>query len=278
MRLGGSIPKPYVAAEEWAADAQSLGFRACTCPLPRHSTATEVEHLRRVASDADLLIAEVGVWRNTLALDDSERQDNIAFAQEQLALADELGAPCCVNVAGARGEIWDSWYPDNYSADAYQCIIETTRAILDAVKPRRTFFTLEPMPWMVPDSPEAYLQLIRDVDRPAFAVHMDFVNMLNTPRRVALASEFIGDAFRQLAPYIKSVHLKDVTMDVHAMPAVIRECQPGKGLLDFRTILRVIERTLPADMPVLLEHMDTMPEYAAAFAHVDALRQEENIR
>ena len=33
--------------------------------------------------------------------------------------------------------------------------------IIDAVKPSRTFYTLEPMPWMYPDSAESYAGLIK---------------------------------------------------------------------------------------------------------------------
>ena len=271
MRLGGSVPKPYTTAEDWAADAKALGYATCTCPLPRHATEAEAEHLRQVAAAVDITLAEVGVWRNTLDTDDVKRRDNIAFAQEQLALAERLGANCCVNISGARGEQWDGWYVDNYAADTYALIVETTRAIIDAVKPTRTFFTIEPMPWMTPDSPEAYLQLIRDVDRPAFAVHMDFVNMINTPERFVLADRFIEHAFTSLAPYIKSVHIKDVSMDRAAMPVVLRECAPGKGMLQFRHVLDVIRRTLPQEMPVLLEHMQTMEEYAEARRYVASL-------
>ena len=40
------------------------------------------------------------------------------------------------------------------------------------------------MPWMIPDSPDENLQLIKDVNRKAFAVHLDFVNMINSPKDI----------------------------------------------------------------------------------------------
>jgi len=40
-------------------------------------------------------------------------------------------------------------------------IVETTRRIIDAVKPKRNFFTLEAMPWAYPDSVDSYLNLLR---------------------------------------------------------------------------------------------------------------------
>lgn len=38
--------------------------------------------------------------------------------------------------------------------------MQNVRQIVDAVKPKRTFYTLETMPWVIPDSPDSYLKLI----------------------------------------------------------------------------------------------------------------------
>ena len=82
-----------------------------------------------------------------------------------LQIADEIGAGCCVNISGAKGEIWDGPYPGNYSKETFDQIVETVRYIIDQVKPENTFYTLEPMPYMLPDSPDSYLELIRAIDR-----------------------------------------------------------------------------------------------------------------
>lgn len=277
MRLGGSIPKPYQDAESWVRDVQALGFSACTCPITHEAAKDEIDRLKTAARKADITLAEVGVWRNTLAPDEQERKANIAFAKAQLALAQELGAECCVNISGALGEAWDGWYPDNYLPETREMIIATVREIIDAVKPTRTFYTLEPMPWMLPDSPESYLALIKDVDRKAFAVHMDFVNMINSVDRFMNANAFIAQSFRQLAPYIRSVHIKDVSMDRVLMPVHLSESAPGLGQLDYRHVLRVIDQTLPKGAPVLLEHMQTVEEYAKARAYVASIANEEGI-
>ena len=39
------------------------------------------------------------------------------------------------------------------------------------------------MGWNLPDGPDAYLELIRAVDRKAFAVHLDVCNGINSPQR-----------------------------------------------------------------------------------------------
>ena len=124
------------------------------------------------------------------------------------------------------------------------------------------------MPWMVPDSPEAYLQLIHDVDRPQFGAHMDFVNMINCPRRYLDAEGFIEKCFRLLAPYIKSTHLKDSYMHPTRLTAMLEERNPGEGELNFVNVLTVMNKYLPEDAPLLLEHMQTFLEYEKAYSYV----------
>ena len=151
------------------------------------------------------------------------------------------------------------------------------REILDRVSPKRAFYCLEPMPWMIPDSPENYLQLIRDVDRPQFAAHMDFVNMINCPRRYLAAEKFIEECFGELAPYIKSTHIKDSRMHPTRLTTILEECSPGEGTLDFAKILKMLDEKLPADAPVLLEHMTTFEEYEKAYDYLAKIAEENGI-
>lgn len=54
------------------------------------------------------------------------------------------------------------------------------------------------------------------------------------------------------------------------LTTLLEECSPGEGTLDFGKVLGILDRWLPADAPVLLEHMTTFEEYAAAYDHVSA--------
>ena len=188
------------------------------------------------------------------------------FYKNQLELADELGANCCVNITGSRGEIWDGFYKENYSKDTYSLIVDSIREIIDSVKPKRTFYTIETMPWMVPDSPDENLQLIQDVDRKAFGVHLDFVNMINCPKRYLFCDEFIEECFTKLGPYIKSIHGKDVIME-NVYTTVIRETMPGKGIVNYQKVARLCE-SLGPDTPLFVEHLPDFETYKKAAAYV----------
>lgn len=269
MRIGGGIEKAYHNPEEWVKFAKDLRYSAVLCPVDSSSDqATRREYLK-AAREADLLIGEVGVWRNCLAKDEMTRKAAMDYAKAQLALADEMGANCCVNIIGSHSETaWDGFSAENYSDDFYALAVDSVREIIDAVKPTNTFYTIEPMPWVLPDSPEQYLKLIQDVDRREFAVHLDFVNMINCPERFCKSTEFVKHCFELLGPYIKSIHCKDSVME-QAYTAIIHETMPGKGTLDYKKILPLVEN-LGKDIPLFVEHLPDYETYRQAAAFVRA--------
>ncbi len=266
MRIGGGIEKQYNNPEEWYQLVKELGYRAVLAPVD-HRASTEVKQAYlECVREHDLVIGEVGVWRNSIALDDTERKTALDYCKNQLAFADELGANCCVNITGSRGAIWDGFYKENYSKQTYTLVVDSIREIIDAVKPVRTFYSIEPMPWMIPDSPDEYLALIKDVDRKAFGVHLDFVNMINCPKRYVFCDEFIEECFTKLGPYIRSIHGKDVWME-NAYTTLIHETMPGKGIINYQKVTRLCEALGP-DTPLFVEHLPDFETYKMAAAYV----------
>lgn len=266
MRIGGGIVKPYRNPEEWYQLVKELGYRAVLAPIDCKAGKEERQAYLQCAREHDLVIGEVGVWKNVISINDEERKAAMEYSKNQLELADELGANCCVNITGSRGEIWDGFCRENYSKDTYALIVDSIRQVIDAVKPKRTFFTIETMPWMVPDSPDEYLQLIQDVDRKAFGVHLDFVNMMNCPKRVLFCDEFIEECFTKLGAHIKSIHGKDVIME-NAYTTVIRETMPGKGIINYQKVARLCE-SLGPDTTLFVEHLPDFESYRKAAAYV----------
>lgn len=266
MRIGGAIEKSYGNPEEWIKLVKELGYRAVLAPIDYSASNEEKRSYIQCAKEQDLIFGEVGVWKNVIDLDDQKRREALDYCKNQLVLADELGANCCVNITGSRGEIWDGFYKDNYSQDTYVWIVDSIRDIIDAVKPTRTFYTIETMPWMIPDSPDEYLKLINDVDRKAFGVHLDFVNMINSPKRFLFCDEFIEECFTKLGPHIKSIHGKDSIME-NAYTTVIRETMPGKGVINYQKVAKLCE-SLGSDTPLFVEHLPDFDSYKKAAAYV----------
>jgi sugar phosphate isomerase/epimerase len=275
LRLGGPVFEQEANPERWAESVRASGYRAAYCPVSADAGQELIRAYAKAAQQADLIIAEVGAWSNPLSSDEAERAKAREYCKKQLALADEIGAVCCVNIAGSLGQRWDGQIPDILTRSTFDQIVEMVRDIIDTVKPRRTYYTLEPMPWMYPDSPDSYLELIRAVDRDSFAVHLDPVNMICSPQRYLNNAAFLQECFEKLGPYIKSCHAKDIVLS-DRLTTHLDEVRPGLGYLDYRVFLREMQR-LPADTPLMLEHLPKQEEYIQAAQYVRQIASQEGI-
>ncbi len=142
VRLGGPVPGKFDDPVQWVEAVKSLRYSAAICPVQPGAPSELIRSFSSVAKKNNILISEVGVWNNMLDPDETARKTAINKNIASLQLADEIGACCCVNISGAKGEIWDGPYPGNYSKETFNQIVETVRHIIDQVKPRNTFYTL----------------------------------------------------------------------------------------------------------------------------------------
>lgn len=268
MRLGGPVFDKYEDPAAWVEALKRAGYSAAYCPVDMSADERTMVAYAEAAAKADIVIAEVGAWSNPMSPDQALREKALQHCKQQLALADMMGAHCCVNIAGSCGEPWDGPHPDNLTEAAFDKIVETTRAIIDAVKPKRTYYTLETMPWMYPDSPECYLRLIKAIDRERFAVHLDPVNLVCSPQRYYASAALIRECFRLLGPYMKSCHGKDILLQ-KALTTHLDEVRPGLGGLAYDVYLKEIEALNP-DLPLMLEHLPNPEEYVEAARFVRA--------
>lgn len=272
MILGGTVAGNFKNPQEWEELLVRSNFKAITAPFNCLDNSALIDQYMKIIEKHHVKISEIGVWRNLM------NGENFDYAVNQLRLADFLGIECCVNIAGTSSKLaWDAADSSNYTKETYNKIVDSVRQIIDLATPKHAFYTLEPMPWMIPDGPEVYLQLMKDVDREHFAVHMDFVNMINSPRRFLCAPEFVEECFSKLGPYIKSTHIKDSRMDLTKYTTHIEECPPGQGQLDYPKLLQIMNKYLPADGTILLEHMNTFEEYDKAFKYVKAAAESAGI-
>ena len=259
MRLGTSSPLRHGSAEEWAENQVALGCRAVVFPLSADDPEEKINEYVEAAKTHDLLIAEVGIWRNAMSPDPDDRRAKRDYCVRQLQLADRIGARCAVNVAGAVGERWDGHYKANFSKETRAQTVGMVQEIIDRSEISNTYFTLEPMPWMIPTGPEDYVRLIEEVDRERFAVHMDIINMTNSLERYYEAEAFIDRCAELLGNRIRSCHIKDVHLK-EEYTFQLEECAPGKGEYPLRYYAETMNGIDP-DMPVILEHLNTDDEY-----------------
>jgi sugar phosphate isomerase/epimerase len=259
--LGGPI---FLESDDPAALAREhrrLGYSAAYCP--KNATVKDpdlIRAIRKAYAAENVCIAEVGAWKNMLDPDAEKRRQNLEYVVDRCALAEAVGARCCVDIAGSYNP--DSWYgpdPKNLSKEFFDATVANCRHVIDSVKPTRTRFTIEMMGWSIPDGPDSYLELIRAVDRKAFGVHLDVCNGINSPRRFYENTAYINECFSKLGPWIVSCHAKDlkwvIELNVHFLEVI-----PGRGQIDYKAYLQGLSK-LKLETPLMLEHLTTAEQY-----------------
>ncbi len=265
--LGLSTSFVHKDPEEWAYKMKQLGCGCVVFPVNYLAGKEIIRAYRKAADSEGLVIAEVGVWNNVLSPNRDERERAMEYAIGQLKMADEIGAACCVNIAGTPvGPRWDGGYRENFSDETWRLTIETTQTIIDKVKPVNTYYSIESMPWMIPTSPSEYLRLLEEINRPQFRVHLDVVNMITNPRRYYFNDEFLEECFAKLKGLICSCHLKDIIVrEEYTFQLVETSC--GQGILDLELFQKLAEDENP-HMPVIIEHLHTDEEYIESLCYV----------
>ena len=267
VRLGGPVFNAPQDPDGLALAHRKLGYRAAYCPAVKLSDGQRVRDLRQAFTKHDVVIAEVGRWVNLLDADSAKRAANFEKVIEGLAIAEEIGALCCVDIAGSFNEkVWYGPHPDNLSPRFFDAVVENARKVIDAVKPRRARFCYEMMGWALPDSPDAYLKMIQAVDRPGFGVHLDPCNLVNSPARFYNNAALLNECFDKLGQWIVSCHAKDLSWEVE-MNVHFCEVPIGIGQLDYRTYLRRLAE-LPSGAPLMIEHMKGAAQYDQSRQHV----------
>lgn len=270
LRLGAPIFLKSDDPRALAAEHRRLGYRAAYCPPADLKDARRLADIEAAYAKQDVVIAEVGRWCNLMEADPAKRKANLAAVTEGLALADAIGARCCVDTAGSFSqESWFGPHPDNLGRHFLDAAVENARTIIDAVKPRRAKLGYEMMGWALPDGPESYLRLIKAIDRPGFGVHLDVANAINCPARFYDSTRLINECFDQLGEHIVSCHAKDLVWDIE-MNVHFREVPPGRGKIDYAAYVRRVAG-LPQQAPLMIEHCANEQEYTEAAAHIKAV-------
>jgi sugar phosphate isomerase/epimerase len=260
IRLGGPIFLKAADPNELALEHRRLGYSAAYCHDAKATDRERIRAIENAFSKDNVVVAEVGAWKNMLDPDAEKRRANLEYVIERCALAEAVGARCCVDIAGSYNPtVWYGPNPKNISKEFFDATVENCRRVIDSIKPKRTKFTIEMMGWNLPDGPDSYVELIKAVDRPAFGVHLDVCNGINCPKRFYENTQYIRECFEKLGPHIASCHAKDlqwvVELNVHFLEVV-----PGRGEMDYKAYLGGLA-ALPSEVPLMLEHLKTPEEY-----------------
>ena len=274
VRLGGPIFLKTEEPVEMAREHRRLGYSAAYCPAGlKVGDTAKIEATKKAFAAEDVVIAEVGAWVNMLEADAAKRRSNLQYVAERLALADEVGARCCVDIGGSYSPmLWDGPDAKNLSRTYFDATVANCRYLIDTVKPTRSKFSIEMMGWSLPNTADSYVELIRAVDRSAFGAHVDVCNIIDSPERYYSNAEVTRDVFQKLGRWILSCHAKDVGPHATHFTEVI----PGRGGIDYRAYLQGIA-ALDTGTPLMLEHLQTAAEYDEGRRYIQKIAAESGV-
>jgi sugar phosphate isomerase/epimerase len=277
VRFGGPTFLKTDDPRELAREHRRLGYSAAYTPKVALNDTARQRAIEDGFRAEDVVLAEVGVWVNLLDADAAKRAENLQKVTDGLAIADAVGARCCVDIAGSyHPTVWYGPDPKNFSKEFFDASVENARKIIDGVKPKRSKFTYEMMGWSIPDSPDSYLKLIRAVDRPAFGVHLDVCNVVSTPERFYNNAALIHECFTKLGKWIVSCHAKDLDwlpeMNVHFVEVI-----PGRGKVDYTAYLTELAK-LGTGAPLMLEHLKNAAEYDEGRAYIQKVAAQAGVK
>lgn len=257
---------------------QTKGYTAAYAPQVDVNDTAKIREIREAFEKAEVLIAEVGYWDNLVDLDPGARQANRQSMIEALALAEELGARCAVDIFGSycRGNGNSRHVAKNFSEEAFDEAVEMARYFIDAVKPKTAFFAYEIFPFSIVDSPTEIARLLKAVDRKQFGVHLDLVNLINSPRAYWASGAIMDECVRLFGDRIVAAHAKDIKLKEPAISVIMDEVIAGEGDLDIAAFVRGLYH-LPQTIPLMMEHLASEEEYDRAAGHYRQVAAQEGI-
>lgn len=133
-------------------------------------------------------------------------------------------------------------------------MMDSLKRLTEEAERLNTWMGIEPVAWHPLDSADTAAEVIRDLKSDHVKIIFDPVNVLERPGEV-LQEAYWRRCFKELGPYIETIHLKDFTVGENGeyCPKLL-----GEGVMDFG-VLKEWMKGHP-DIPVLREEMN--PETA----------------
>jgi sugar phosphate isomerase/epimerase len=254
MKLCANVPGD---SSQKIAALRRLGLWGTGLGVDLHWSAPEARRQVEPFRAAGIAVVQVGCYRNLVATDESVRAAAIRDVGQAMELAGEMGVPAVICGGGHRhpdhAAAVFAVHPDTWSDRAIDVLVESCREIAATVSALAATLCLEPWAITTLDSPARLEEVMRRVDHPKVAVELDPVNMM-TIDRYADTAGFLTECFDRLGEKIRLVHAKDTLLKPEPFTYHMSEAAPGEGVLDFRTLLELMQR-LPADTPLLIEHL-----------------------
>ena len=252
---------------------RETGYTAAnTGPDPWYSMSdSQLRELQDALRQHDVVVFEIGGYRNLLHTDETVRQENIKRIAYCLEAADKIGCPMVGTISGSRNPKGNEWgdnyavHPDNWTLETWNLLIESIRQILKDTAGIKAVIGMEAQVTTNIDSPLAHRRLSEDVGDERLKVNLDPTNMIHLYNHFH-TTELINECFDLLGEDIVGCHAKDSYVLPHSQTVHVQEVCPGRGNLDYETYLVRLSR-MKWPRSILPEHIPA-DQYSEAGAYI----------
>jgi sugar phosphate isomerase/epimerase len=267
-RLAASVPgsdweERFQRLQELDIDATGVGID------PDASAETRLQ-LRAIFERRGVAMVQTSCYVNLESVDDALLQANRERLRRAIAAAAELGAECVVTGPGhmhpGRADQVYAAHPDNWTPRAMDRLVASCETVLPATEGTSVKLCIEPWSIHTLNSAAKLEELIRRVNHPALKILLDPVNLMDL-QTYFRSGDVINECFDRLGDAIWIVHAKDTLINESAFTYHLSEAVPGRGILDYPTLLRRM-RELHPEATLFVEHLQTMDEVREAVGYI----------
>ncbi len=221
----------------------------------REAACTRVRDL--MAAHGITIVQSTGYAHYRLPLihpDSAIREQAARTIREGLRIGAALGAQSVLTGPGSMSTE-SGWapHPDNFSPQAFECLVETLRSLVSSAEYYGTPISIEGHLFTTVNSPERMVELIDAVGSRFVQAICDPVNYIASLPDYYDTAAVLRRFIVPLAGRIACAHAKDSILSSR-MTLHIDEGAPGEGGLDYVAFLKLMEQYAP-DAPVIIEHM-----------------------
>ena len=264
-----------------------LGTRTLRAGVNLNWTEKQVEGIRKFLDEREIRVGEVpGLFRSLSHPDRHIREAAIAQYKKKIRLVHILGAHCTGFAPGTCNppDSRVGLHKDNWSEETWQCFIRSTTEIAREAEAYGVTLAAHPMITGPLCSVERMRRLVDEVGSPKVKILLDPVNITSIEAYFDMTG-FLNRIFDVLGDDIVAMHAKDVEIYSESDFGApwrqsifhIDEALPGKGLLDYDTILRRLDG-LSGDPILIIEHIKNDDETILAKHYIEHIARKNGIR
>ena len=242
---------------------------------------SEIRELKAALKQHDVVIFEVGGYRNLLHTDNKMRDEYIKRIAFCLEAAEKVGCPMVGTISGSRNpegnKFADNYavHPDNWTLETWKLLMESLNRILDMTSGLKAAIGMEAQVTTNIDGPLSHLRLIEDMGSDRIKVNLDPTNMVHLYNHFH-TTELINECFDLLGENIYGCHAKDSYVLPHSQTVHVQEVCPGRGSLDYETYFVRLSRMKWA-RTLLPEHIPA-DQFDEAYAYLRKVAKKVGVK